>query len=87
MVKNSIVPQIGMSVVHSLLHTSVIIREHTEGETFFEKKKKDTCPTKHAFTPLQCWLKVMGLPYAYPLPPLLRNLPIDLMHVKSSYNY
>ena len=55
MVKNSIVPQIGMSVVHSLLHTSVIIREHTEGETFFlkekKKKKKDTCPTKHALTP------------------------------------
>ena len=64
MVKNSIVPQIGMSVVHSLLHTSVIIREHTEGETFFEKKKKkkDTCPSKHAFTPLPYWLKVMGLP-------------------------
>ena len=42
MVKNSIVPQIGMSVVHSLLHTSVIIREHREREreTFFEKKKQ-----------------------------------------------
>lgn len=64
MVRNSIVPQIGMSVVHSLLHTSVIIREHTEGETFFEKKKKEKekSPVKHAFTPLPCWLKVMSLP-------------------------
>ena len=77
-----------MSVVHSLLHTSVIIREHTEGETFFKKKKKkEKSPAKHAFTPLPCWLKVMGLPQAYPLPPLFKNLPIDLMHVKSSYNY
>ena len=68
MVKNSVVPEIGMSVVHSLLHTSVIIREHAEGETFFEKKKKNkkktknTYPAKHALTPLPCWLKVMGLP-------------------------
>ena len=54
MVRNSIVPQIGMSVVHSLLHTSVIIREHTEGETFLKKKKekeKEKSPAKHAFTP------------------------------------
>ena len=65
MVKNSIVPQIGMSVVHSLLHTSVIIREHAEGETLKkkkEKKKRHFNPAKHAFTPLPCWLKVMGLP-------------------------
>lgn len=62
MVRNSIVPQIGISVVHSLLHTSVIIREHTEGDFFLKEKKKEKSPAKHAFTPLPCWLKVMGLP-------------------------